>query len=56
MCQSENHGPLILSEFTGTAGSLGGALMVNPWDYQGVARVIYDALHLSEEDKRTRHS
>ncbi|KAG0217919.1 threalose-6-phosphate phosphatase, partial [Mortierella sp. GBA43] len=55
MCQSENHGPLILSEFTGTAGSLGGALMVNPWDYQGVARVIYDALHLSEADKRTRH-
>ncbi|KAF9362494.1 threalose-6-phosphate phosphatase [Mortierella sp. NVP85] len=56
MCQSENHGPLILSEFTGTAGSLGGAMMVNPWDYQGVARVIYDALHLSDEDKRTRHS
>ncbi|KAF9915390.1 threalose-6-phosphate phosphatase, partial [Lobosporangium transversale] len=56
MCQKENHGPLILSEFTGTAGSLGGALMVNPWDYQGVARVIYDALHLSEEDKRARHS
>ncbi|GJJ73168.1 trehalose 6-phosphate synthase/phosphatase [Entomortierella parvispora] len=56
MCQSENHGPLILSEFTGTAGSLGGAMMVNPWDYQGVARVIYDALHLSEEDKLARHS
>ncbi|KAI7832183.1 glycosyltransferase family 20-domain-containing protein [Gamsiella multidivaricata] len=56
MCQSENHGPLILSEFTGTAGSLGGALMVNPWDYQGVARGIYDALHLSKEDKRARHN
>ncbi|KAG0218852.1 threalose-6-phosphate phosphatase [Mortierella sp. GBA43] len=56
MCQSENHGPLILSEFTGTAGSLGGAMMVNPWDYQGVARVIYDALHQSDEDKRNRHS
>ncbi|KAG0263759.1 threalose-6-phosphate phosphatase [Mortierella polycephala] len=56
MCQSENHGPLILSEFTGTAGSLGGALMVNPWDYQGVARVIYEALNLSEEDKISRHS
>ncbi|KAI1319792.1 threalose-6-phosphate phosphatase [Mortierella claussenii] len=56
MCQKEHHGPLILSEFTGTAGSLGGALMVNPWDYQGVARVIYDALHLSDEDKRVRHS
>ncbi|KAG0315061.1 threalose-6-phosphate phosphatase [Dissophora globulifera] len=41
MCQSENHGPLILSEFTGTAGSLSGALMVNPWDYQGVARQLH---------------
>ncbi|KAF9165453.1 threalose-6-phosphate phosphatase [Actinomortierella ambigua] len=56
MCQSEHHGPLILSEFTGTAGSLGGALMVNPWDYQGVAKVINDALNLSEQDKKTRHS
>ncbi|KAF9293443.1 threalose-6-phosphate phosphatase [Mortierella antarctica] len=55
MCQQENHGPLILSEFTGTAGSLGGALMVNPWDYQGVARVIYDAMHLTKEDKAGRH-
>ncbi|KAF9332889.1 threalose-6-phosphate phosphatase [Podila minutissima] len=56
MCQQENHGPLILSEFTGTAGSLGGAMMVNPWDYQGVAKVIYDALHLSEADKLVRHN
>ncbi|KAI1296277.1 threalose-6-phosphate phosphatase [Mortierella claussenii] len=56
MCQAENHGPLILSEFTGTAGSLSGAMMVNPWDYQGVARVIYDALNLSEEDKVARHT
>ncbi|KAF9901248.1 threalose-6-phosphate phosphatase [Linnemannia zychae] len=56
MCQQENHGPLILSEFTGTAGSLGGAMMVNPWDYQGVAKVIYDALNLSEADKILRHN
>ncbi|KAF9930311.1 threalose-6-phosphate phosphatase [Linnemannia zychae] len=56
MCQNENHGPLILSEFTGTAGSLGGALMVNPWDYQGVARVIYEALNLTPEDKLIRHN
>jgi trehalose-6-phosphate synthase len=32
-CQQENHGPLILSEFTGTAGSLSAAILVNPWDY-----------------------
>ncbi|KAF9173617.1 threalose-6-phosphate phosphatase [Mortierella sp. AD011] len=56
ICQNENHGPLILSEFTGTAGSLGGAMMVNPWDYQGVAKVIYDALNLSEEDKISRYN
>ncbi|KAF9103833.1 threalose-6-phosphate phosphatase [Mortierella sp. AM989] len=56
MCQTENHGPLILSEFTGTAGSLSGAMMVNPWDYQGVAKVIYDALSLSEDDKLVRHN
>ncbi|KAF8942243.1 threalose-6-phosphate phosphatase [Haplosporangium gracile] len=56
MCQQENYGPLILSEFTGTAGSLSGAMMVNPWDYQGVAKVIYDALKLSEGDKIYRHN
>ncbi|RUO95417.1 hypothetical protein BC936DRAFT_144096, partial [Jimgerdemannia flammicorona] len=33
ICQQENQGPLILSEFTGTAGSLSSAIMVNPWDY-----------------------
>ncbi|KAF9116681.1 threalose-6-phosphate phosphatase [Mortierella sp. AM989] len=55
MCQSGSQGPLILSEFTGTAGSLGGAMLVNPWDYQGVARVIYDALNISEADKRLRY-
>lgn len=33
VCQKANHGPLILSEFTGTAGSLSAAIHVNPWDY-----------------------
>ena len=31
--QRDRKGVLILSEFTGTAGSLYGALLVNPWDY-----------------------
>ncbi|KAJ3226516.1 threalose-6-phosphate phosphatase [Clydaea vesicula] len=34
VCQQENHAPLILSEFTGTAGSLSSAILVNPWDYK----------------------
>jgi trehalose-6-phosphate synthase len=49
------HGPLILSELTGTAGSLSSALMVNPWDYAGVAKAINDALVMSEEEKCARH-
>ena len=55
VCQKDNHGPLILSEFTGTAGSLSAAMMVNPWDYKGVAGAIYDALNLSKEEKKNKH-
>ncbi|RIA80605.1 glycosyltransferase family 20 protein [Glomus cerebriforme] len=54
MCQQENHGPLILSEFTGMAGSLGAAIMVNPWDYSGVAKAINDALILPAEEKKAK--
>ncbi|KAG2208980.1 hypothetical protein INT47_011120 [Mucor saturninus] len=49
------HGPLILSELTGTAGSLSSSLMVNPWDYAGVAKAINDALIMSDEEKYGRH-
>ncbi|CAG8747162.1 16774_t:CDS:2, partial [Gigaspora rosea] len=55
MCQQENYGPLILSEFTGMAGSLGAAIMVNPWDYSGVAKAINDALTMSNEEKQNKH-
>ncbi|ORX80015.1 hypothetical protein K493DRAFT_211498 [Basidiobolus meristosporus CBS 931.73] len=55
ICQKENHGPLILSEFTGTAGSLSGAILVNPWDYAGVADSINEALTMSSEDKQIKH-
>lgn len=56
MCQQGNYGPLILSEFTGMAGSLGAAIMVNPWDYTGVAKAINDALLLPIEEKRAKHT
>ncbi|CAG8583413.1 9842_t:CDS:10 [Ambispora gerdemannii] len=56
MCQQENHGPLILSEFTGMAGSLSSAIMVNPWDYAGVARAINEALEMPKEEKLVKHS
>ncbi|KAJ3096221.1 threalose-6-phosphate phosphatase [Phlyctochytrium planicorne] len=55
VCQQENHGPLILSEFTGTAGSLSAAMLVNPWDYLGVANAINEALIMTKEDKQNKH-
>ncbi|CEP15235.1 hypothetical protein [Parasitella parasitica] len=56
MCQQEKHGSLIVSELTGTAGSMGSALLVNPWDYSSVAKAINDALLMSEEEKLARHT
>lgn len=51
ICQRENNGPLILSEFSGTAGSLKDALHINPWDLSGVADEINNALTMSEENR-----
>lgn len=57
LCQhnKSEHGQLILSEFAGTAGSLSASILVNPWDYAGVARSIDEALIMSIEEKITRH-
>ncbi|KAF7727461.1 threalose-6-phosphate phosphatase [Apophysomyces ossiformis] len=55
ICQDQQYGPLILSEFTGTAGSFGAAILINPWDYAGVSKAILEALSMSPEEKRTRH-
>ena len=55
VCQQDNQAPLILSEFTGSAGSLPGALLVNPWDYMGVAKNIYTAIHATAEEKKAKH-
>lgn len=51
VCQRENAGPLILSEFSGTAGSLQDAIHINPWDLTDVAHQINNALTMSEETR-----
>lgn len=56
ICQRENRGPLILSEFSGTAGSLSGALHINPWDTSGVAEAINEALNMTPEQRVEQHS
>ncbi|KAH9861869.1 hypothetical protein J1614_011622 [Plenodomus biglobosus] len=55
ICQKDNHGPLILSEFSGTAGSLSGAIHINPWDLGGVADAINNALKQSSDERAEKH-
>ncbi|KAI6081338.1 glycosyltransferase family 20 protein [Hypoxylon rubiginosum] len=56
VCQRDTHGPLILSEFSGTAGSLRDAIHINPWDLTDVAHQIHNALAMSEEKQMTMQS
>lgn len=55
ICQKDNHGPVILSEFSGTAGSLKEAIHINPWDISGVAHAIEEALELPDDKKAEVH-
>ncbi|EME39235.1 glycosyltransferase family 20 protein [Dothistroma septosporum NZE10] len=49
------HGPLILSEFTGSAAVLGdGAILINPWDYQGQADAIKKAIEMGNDERKYR--
>jgi len=51
----KKHGPLILSEFTGSASVFGGAqLSINPWDYKQQADTFKRALEMGEEEKTAR--
>eukprot|EP00158_Paraphelidium_tribonemae_P004464 Partr_v1_DN26770_c3_g1_i4_m8369 putative synthase len=54
-CQEEHHNPLIISEFTGTYGSFGSAIRINPWDYDEIACAINEALTMSEERRSQTH-
>jgi trehalose 6-phosphate synthase/phosphatase len=47
-------GVLVLSEFAGAANSLSRALLVNPWDVEGVANAIEEALTLSADERVLR--
>ncbi|GES65564.1 trehalose-phosphatase [Aspergillus terreus] len=55
ICQQNNYGPLILSEFSGTAGTLSSAIHINPWDTAGVADAINQALTMPEDLRRMQH-
>jgi trehalose 6-phosphate synthase/phosphatase len=55
VCQQEKKGTLVLSEFTGTANAMSGAILVNPWDITGVAHAIHDALSRSKDEKEIKY-
>jgi len=53
-CRADEDGVLILSEFAGAADELTDACIVNPYDVDGVATVIHEALTMSRDDRRSR--
>ncbi len=50
----ELDGVLIISEFAGASEELGEALVVNPFDIQGVGRAIHQALEMDPAERRAR--
>ena len=54
-CNLEENGVLILSEFAGAAAQLGkGALLVNPYDVEGISDAIFTAYHMEPQERRRR--
>jgi trehalose 6-phosphate synthase len=52
----EDPGVLVLSRFAGAARECGAAVLVNPYDSEGVAIAINRALSMSLEERRMRHA
>lgn len=56
-CHTDNDGVLILSEFAGSASQLKkNALLVNPYDREGVASAILRAFSMTEKEQYNRMS
>lgn len=53
-CQRDATGVLVLSEFAGAAEELFNATLVNPYDAQGVADALAEALRTSPEERARR--
>jgi len=53
-CRNDESGVLVLSEFTGAADELVGALLVNPHDIDGMKDTIVRAVTMSPQEARRR--
>ena len=54
VAEGANPGVLILSELAGAADYLDGAVLVNPYDADGVAQHLADALDMPEDERAAR--
>ena len=52
--RSDDRGALVLSEFTGAADELQGAILVNPHDIDGMKDAITYAVHMDPRESRKR--
>jgi trehalose 6-phosphate synthase len=52
----DDPGVLVLSRFAGSARECAAALLVNPYDHEGVAIAINRALSMSQDERRQRHA
>lgn len=52
--RDDNDGVLILSQFTGASSELRDALLVNPYDLDGMAEAIRAAVEMPPEERRAR--
>ena len=52
--RDDDDGVLVLSKFTGAAIELGDALLVNPYDIEGVAEAIHQGLEMPGAERRAR--
>ena len=54
--QVEEDGVLVLSEMAGSLEELGGALPINPYDVEGIAKTLRKAAEMTKEERRARMS
>jgi trehalose 6-phosphate synthase/phosphatase len=52
--RTDEDGVLVLSEFAGAAGELTTAVLVNPYDVDGMAAAMHDALTMDSEERSAR--
>jgi trehalose 6-phosphate synthase len=53
-CQTDEHGVLVLSRFTGAAEAIDGALLINPFNVDGFVAGIREALDMPRVERRRR--